>query len=521
MTSLPANLPTLQEIRTEQCRRSLAAFIRHGWHVNEQDTPLLWNWHIEVIAMHMQAAFEDWQTAKKGNVEGFVQRIRNLVINVPPGTMKSRIVNVLFPAWVWLHCPSFSFLCLSASESNVFRDSVYCRQVIESLWYQSWFKPDWRLSRDQNAKGFWTNTAGGRRESQAYGASVTGKRADAILTDDPHDAQKVESEVQRDEDVERWDTAISSRVNDPIFSLRITVMQRVHVKDLAGHQIEDLGFRHLRLPMEYESSPYCKCPDCVAGVTAIGWKDTREEGELLFPQRFPADVLTAELNTLGTYGYAGQMQQRPIPEGGAFFQREWFKIEPAAPVRFKNLVRYWDLAGAKPGKGDWTVGALVGEAFSNDGGRFWVLHVDRFQKPADERNAAILQRAVLDKQMYPGTKTFIEQPPGLGKESVDNLVRLMAGYDCEADRVSRDKVTRAEPMKAQARAGNFRIVESKEWNEPFLECLALFPNAPHDDDVDAASGAFNSIVMPDDKKPPEKIPVAPQVLRSFTVPRRK
>ncbi len=493
---LGRQVPTLDAIRAEQCRRSLAKFVKYGWHVNEPTTPLIWNWHIDAICEHLQILFEDWEKAKSRKIKHFRQRLKNLVINIPPGTMKSRVVNVLFPAWVWLKCPSFRFLCLSADEGNVLRDAVFARQVIESDWYQQWFAPTWRMSAGENAKGYYTNSAGGSRISQAYGARVTGKRADAILTDDPHDAQEVLREVARKEDSDRWDTAIENRVNDPEYSFRVLMMQRLHVDDLSGHLLKRNDWAHLRLPMKFENAPYCKCADCLRGETPIGFKDKRcEEGDLLFPDRFPPEVVAAEEKRLGAYGAAGQLQQRPVPEGGAFFERQWLKIEDVPPTRFKRLVRYYDLAGAAPGKGDWTVGCLMGQALPEDGGKFWVLHVLRFQLPANERDAAIKQQCTLDRQKYPAVKFYIEQVPGLGKESVEKLVLDLAGFSVTADRVGTDKVTRAEPLKSQCNGNNVRIVADEKWNEEFIETLALFPNAPHDDDVDAASGAFNRIVM--------------------------
>ena len=486
-------LPTSEAIRAEQSKRSLSRFIRHGWHVLEPGTPLEWNWHIDAIAEHLQAAFLGW--LKRQSDPDYPQPIQNLVINLPPGFGKSRVCSVMFPAWAWLHCPSWRAIFLSSNIRVCLRDSIYCRDLIESDWYKSWFNPNWRLASDQNAKSLFRNTAGGFRLAIPFGGRITGDRADMVLWDDPHDAQEVMSEAKREEVIERYDSAIGNRVNDLRTSLRIGVMQRVHVRDLAGHVLEQ-GWNHLCLPMEFETTRACQCPECQRGETVIGWRDPRTlDGELLFPARFPPEVLAVERKRLGAYGYAGQMQQRPIPEGGAFFDRAWFRIEPAAPRRFKKLVRYWDIAAAAPGKGDWTVGVLMGEALREDGGAFWILHADRFQKGPDERNKGILQRTELDRQRYGSVRTYVEQPPGLGKEAVDTIIRLLAGYGAEADPVHRDKETRAEPFRAQAMASNVRMLADATWNADTLDVLATFPNAPHDDDVDGCSGAFNKLAI--------------------------
>lgn len=503
--------PTTEEIRAEKSRRRLSEFIRYGWHVLEETTPLEWNWHIEAIADHLQAAFEDWVRTQDGATdadsagydETFVQRIQNLLINIPPGTAKSRIVGVMFPAWVWLHRPSWRAIFLSANPRVAVRDSIYCRDLILSEWYQSWFKPEWSLTSDQNAKTLFRNSKGGFRQAMGFDSSITGDRADALVFDDPHDADEVNSDDVRQGVLDRWDTAIANRVNDLRYSLRIGVMQRLHEEDLSGHVLKKGGWVHLRLPMEFEREPECKCPTCKTGETPIGWHDPRtEEGELLFPKRFPKSVLADELARLTPYGYAGQMQQRPSPAGGSFFEKAWFKIG-TPPRRFKKLVRYWDIAGAAPGKGDWTVGVLMGEALPDDGGKFWILSIVRFQKESDERDAAIVLQAGLDRTNYQtrapgGVKVFVEQVPGIGKESIDDIIRQLAGYSAEADRVSANKTTRAEGYKSQARAGNVMIADDDEemtTNLPaFLHIHEVFPNGKNDDDVDAASGAFRKVV---------------------------
>jgi predicted phage terminase large subunit-like protein len=241
------------------------------------------------------------------------------------------------------------------------------------------------------------------------------------------------------------------------------------------------------LPQEFD-------PDR-ARTTVIGWRDPRStEGELLFPERFPAEVLETEKRRLTPYGYSGQHQQSPIPREGAMFQQQWFAMVAEAPATLA-VVRYWDKAGAKPGQGDFTVGVLMGRC--NDG-LFWVLDVVRGQWPPDERNKVILATAEADKARYRSVQIFVEQPPGLGKESTDAVVKLLAGFDVTADPVRGTKEERAEPLSAQCRAGNVRVVRdrsARRWNAEFLSVLCSFPLGAHDDDVDAAAGAFNKLAL--------------------------
>lgn len=481
---------TLAEVRRERLRRrclaSLAEFIRAGWHVLEPGVPLAWNWHIDAVALHLEAVFAGW--AARQADPAAPQPIQNLLVNIPPGTAKSRIVSVFAPAWAWLHWPAWRGIFLSSNPRVALRDSVYCRDLVESDWYRGTFRPAWTLSPDQNAKGLFRNTAGGFRQAMGMTARITGDRADGLFVDDPHDAEEVLSEASRAEVTNRWNDAIANRVNDLRSSIRVGVMQRLHTEDWSGVVLAQGGWEHLCLPMEFE-------PDR-RRATAIGWTDPRtEDGELLFPERFPPDVLEAEKKRLGAYGYAGQHQQRPAPREGGMFQAQWFPAADAAPATGIRWARYWDKAGARPGKGDYTVGVLMGRS---DDGLFWVADVVRGQWPADERNKVILATAESDRQARGKVRIYVEQPPGLGKESTDAVVRLLAGFPVEADRVSKDKVERAEPLSAQCRAGNVRMVRG-EWNAPYLAVMCGFPTGAHDDDVDASAGAFNKLA-PNRKK---------------------
>lgn len=306
----------LKRIQAEKARRSLADFLRYSWAVLEPSTPLDWNWHLEGICLHIQATLEDW--AKKQQDPAYVQRIQNLLLNVPPGSMKSRITCVTAPAWAWTRWPTWRAIFLSTNPRVAFRDSVYCRDVIESDWYQDWFRPDWKLSEDQNAKGLFRNTVGGFRQAMGFQSRIVGDRADAIFVDDPHDAAEVESDLIRQGVLDRWDSAIANRLNDLRSSVRVGIMQRLHSEDWSGHVLKSGVWEHFCIPQEFDPKR--------ARTTAIGWRDPRtEEGELMFPQRFTPEILRQEKARLGSYGYAGQHQQQPVPSEGGVFKHAWFR----------------------------------------------------------------------------------------------------------------------------------------------------------------------------------------------------
>jgi predicted phage terminase large subunit-like protein len=124
------------------------------------------------------------------------------------------------------------------------------------------------------------------------------------------------------------------------------------------------------------------------------------------------------------------------------------------------------------------------------------VDVVRGQWSAGERERVIRHTAEQDGH---ATSVWVEQEPGSsGKESAQNTVINLAGWDVHAEPVTGDKVSRARPMAAQAEAGNVKILKdtpSRRWNQALLDELVGFPRAKYKDQVDGASGAFNKLAL--------------------------
>ena len=86
-------------------------------------------------------------------------QIRKLLINMPPRHMKSTLVSVLWPAWVWTFRPDIRWLYTSYALSLSIRDTMKMRAVITSPWYQALFSDSFRLQADQNEKSKFFNNA--------------------------------------------------------------------------------------------------------------------------------------------------------------------------------------------------------------------------------------------------------------------------------------------------------------------------------------------------------------------------
>lgn len=174
------------------------------------------------------------------------------------------------------------------------------------------------------------------------------------------------------------------------------------------------------------------------------------------------------------------------PSAGMFFRREFFEVIDVLP---KNLtfVRYWDRAATKKTENndpDYTVGLKLAK---DKNGIFYICDVVRLQESPLQVQNAIKNSASQDSVI---TRIGIEQDPGqAGVSEVDLLIRMLQGYNVKPYKVTKDKITRASPVSAQAEAGNIRVLRG-QWNEDFFKEIENFPEASHDDIVDALSGAF-------------------------------
>lgn len=155
-------------------------------------------------------------------------------------------------------------------------------------------------------------------------------------------------------------------------------------------------------------------------------------------------------------------------------------------------VRYWDLAASLDG--DYTCGVRM----SRNDHLFFVEDVVHGRWTSHQRDEIILQTAQLDAQQFGSrgaVSIYIEQEPGsAGLSLINYLVALLTGYSVRGDKPTGDKVTRAMPLAAQCEAGNVRVLRAN-WTHRWIEEFLMFPNGRHDDQVDAASGAFAKLAL--------------------------
>ncbi|MGU3474161.1 phage terminase large subunit [Methylobacterium sp. D48H] len=483
---LPPPAQLLAAIRAEQARRSeraererirtrsasLAGFVQEAWHVLEPNQPYVHGWHIEALCAHLEAI-----THGRFLALGLENR---LLINVPPGTMKSLIVSVFWPAWEWGPCglPGLRYLTTSYKEDFVKRDARRMRDLVSSAWYRALW-PHVALSRSGEIS--FANTATGSREGMPF-ASLTAGRGDRVIIDDPHSTETAESETERERTLRIFRESVTTRLNDPARSAIVVIMQRLHERDVSGEILRlGLGYVHLMLPMEFEPDRACRTPIFADPRTL--------DGELLFPERFPRAVVERDKVPLGAYAVAGQFQQRPAPREGGLFDRAGFGIVDALPP-IEKWVRAWDFAGTRKRPGadpDWTVGVKMGRGADK---RFYIADVVRVRETPGKVRQRLINTAGQD-----GAAVGIRIPKDAGQAGIaqaEDYVTALAGFIVSAVAPTGSKEVRAKPLSSQVEVGNVLLLRG-HWNEAFLEELGMFPAGSHDDQVDAAADAFNEL----------------------------
>ena len=322
------------QLQRLMCERSLSDYMREAWPILNPATPLIFNWHIDLIAEYLLACI--------------LGQIHRLIINVPPKSSKSTLVSVMWPTWCWgpLNQPGTRWMFASYSERVSTRDSLARRTLLTSQWYLNHWGSRVRLIADQNQKTIFQNTARGHMLATTMGGQGTGLGGQILVIDDPHDTEKIISEKERQRGLHNFDHKLYTRLDDRKLGAIVLVMQRLHTKDLSGYLLEGADgkrWEHLCIPMEAPARKVYMFP--------VSKKEyVREEGELLNPAREGLAEIEEHKERLGSLGYAGQFQQRPVPEGGAIFKSSYLKLWPEDKDRDVELprvirvVQSWDCA---------------------------------------------------------------------------------------------------------------------------------------------------------------------------------
>ncbi|GJE61114.1 phage terminase large subunit [Methylobacterium trifolii] len=449
---------TRPELLDHILREDLGFFLQKAFGTVVQGDSYEPNWHLDAITHHLE--------------EVMAGRIRRLIITVPPRSGKSLCASVAFPAWMLGRDPTKRIICVSYAQELSSKLSNQTRQLMRAPWYQRVF-PDTRLGGAKNTESEFETTRGGFRMATSVGGVLTGRGGHVIILDDPIKPADAMSESVRTGTNEWYDMTLLSRLDNKTEGAIILVMQRLHVDDLAGHLLDRGGWTHLNLPAIAETDQIIPIAPCKV--------HRRRTGELLHPEREPMAVLDELKRALGSFTFAAQYQQEPVPAGGNMFNLAWFPrySEGLSPGAYGDdeVYQSWDTASKGGELNDYSVCTtwLVRR------GAYYLLDVFRERLGYPE-----LRRKVIElNQRWRPNGVLIED-----KASGEQLVQdLRNNGDVFAIPVQPkgDKLVRADSQAACVEGGRVLLPERAAWLGEFEKEVLAFPYCRHDDQVDAMS----------------------------------
>ncbi len=436
---------------------SLLDFVRSAWHIVEPGSVFLENWHIEVICKEL----EDVTAGKQPKT----------IINLPPGGMKSLLTSVFWPAWAWIRQPGLRWIVASFDGRLTLRDANKLLQILQSDWYKARWG-DIVILPAKPAAGDFVNSAGGFRFSTSVGGKVTGRHCDIMVIDDPIKPLDV-TKATLETCIDWWQGTMATRFRDLATARRVIIMQRLAEGDLVGHLLSEGDWHHLRFPMRFEAAYKCA-------------EDQREyEGELLWPLHMPEDAVSGLEKVMGGMVVAAQLQQRPVPLGGAVFKSTWFKYWTVLPARLDQIIFSWDAAF----KGTDTSDYVVGQVWGRKGGEYYLMDQTRGRLSFSETLDAF---RLLSRKYKQATGKLVEDKAN-GPAIVDSLKKEISGIV----EVSPEggKEARANAVSPLLEAGNVYFPDPTmpgyEWvGMHLVPELCSFPMGKNDDQVDAMTQAL-------------------------------
>ena len=308
----------------------LRSFVETMWAIAEPAAPFIPAWHVDAVCDFLEA----WHR----------REFQYGVLNQPPGTGKSMLVDVMYQAWAWAQEPGRKFLCCSYDLDLCLRDADKIDAIMRSDLYRAAF-PDAELRPVTAKSNLWTTLGGFRFSTTPDGKGGTGRHFHDVSINDPvkvKDVSGAELGAQL-ERAHRWiDVTMPSRRADPKRFGAMLTMQRLVEKDPAGVAL-DRGWAHLCLPMRYEPRAHWIRGEWSARLDQRGPGLAHEGEQLLHPARWD-EASVKQLESSLAHHASAQLQQNPIPRTGGLIEephlaREWVEVP-----RQGYFIQVWDFA---------------------------------------------------------------------------------------------------------------------------------------------------------------------------------
>lgn len=476
-----------ERARIQECARleaDFTAFIHAAWAILEPGNRLSWSWHYDLIAEYLTLAAE--------------KKIKRLIINIPPRTLKSILISIMFPVWVWTRTPNQSFAVASYAQPLSDELSVKRRRILQSEWFVQRWGHRIQLQPDQNQKSKFQNNSQAQMFATSVGGTMQGIGGQFLITDDALKADEILSEATVKELHNWFDKTWMQRLNDPSTDVIIIVEQRIGESDLTGHCLEndkaltDKGenpeWTHLCIPMEADEEAVNKATLTQKFVYPIsGRVKERPLGDVLQPDRFtPAVIASKKVRRLT---WATQEQGRPSPMDGNWILRsdvryyggrdpETQVLDEKLPERFDLIVTSVDAAFKDLKTSDFVCVGTIGVS----GRKRFVLEVvnKHLDAPATETET----RRQRDK--WKSNVVLIEDKAN-GTAIIKSMKRNVPGV--VAVEPEGGKLSRFMAMVGEWQGGDWYVSRTEAWEESYVSQITKFPGAKNDDMADMTSQA--------------------------------
>lgn len=468
----------IEELRLEEklecrkCEDEYYYFLKCGWDVLEYGTELVDNWHIKYLCDIFQKEIE--------RIAARLPKEQDIIINISPRSLKSYIVSIMLVPWAWIKYPWLRFINTSFSTSLSTEHCVKSRQLIDSEWYQGHWGDRYKMTTDQNTKGYFVNNFNGARIAGSVSGGVTGRGADMVIADDILDVMDGNSEIERDKANFHWDKSLTRRLNDHHVGLMVNIQQRIHEEDTTGHLLSKnpQKYMHICIPMEEDEN--VSPPELI---------EFYEDG-LFFPTRFNRQDVD-EIKTDDDL-YSGQYQQRPSPKGGKIIQKDWFGKyrRRELPETFDMTIQSWDFtfkgesqSRSKPKNGRVKIDYVVGLVMARKGTKIYII--DRFRAKADIKTS--IEGILRFCEFYPDAHNKYFEDKANGPAIQTFLNEKIFGVQMVEPMGS--KLERLMAIKHLIQGGHVLVPHEDDcdWSTSFINEFATFPLGTYDDQVDAAT----------------------------------
>jgi len=411
------------------------------------------------VARHIRVLVDKLEEVESG-------RTKRLMVFMPPRHGKSLTASCIFPAWFLGRNPRRSVITASYGAELAEDFGRRVRNFMSDPLHAAVF-PECRLAADSAAQRRFDTAAGGCYYAVGRGGAVTGRGADLLLLDDLlKDSEEARSEAIR-RSMHDWFQHVAYTRLAPGGAL-VLIQTRWHEDDLPG-----------RLLREHADENWQ-----VINMPAIAEADDefRAAGEALWPERFPLEVLRAIRGAVGGSAWDSLYRLQPSASEGAVFKREWWRFFREQPMCWR-IVQSWDTAFKAGAENDYSACTTWGVT---DNGYYllWVWR-DRVEFPELKRR----MRWLAD-QWKPAQILVEDRASG---QSLIQELRHSTRLPIIAIKVDSDKMSRAQSATPLIEAGRVFLPEAAPWLNDYLDEMAGFPTATHDDCVDSTTQALNYV----------------------------